>query len=430
MGCSAGGPSGSVDSLSIMLAQYLRARNTGTSMGKVAKASINFKPVSQGSESHNNRTQANPPRHIYAELAGDNSRDIDSTLPALRKEIKAHCKLTSGKKMRSDATPIREAVLTITPDTTVADIHKTCTALHARFKITARQIHIHRDEGHLLDDEDPEECAAVMPVDGRFVQEVIKDGQKRRLRINHHAHVVFDWQNKETGKVLRLNRADMRLVQTIVARSLGMTRGKKGSTVKRLGTLAYKEKKIRARIGRELTRGDEAKQALIAEGVAEKKVIIREAQDTGREVMAEVEEWKADEEAASAAAVERAQDKVEGLEDQAEGLQEEVEQLTGKKQALALGQQQTAKRLLTWSERKPKLLRDTTQLYGRTKQLDEGTKQLKQTTSWRSRVWQTLERTLRRVLRIRESALGMLRGPVRGADGSGLELEQDSGLGR
>lgn len=85
-----------------------------------------------------------------------------------------------------------------------------------KFKIKAIQLSVHRDEG-------------------RWKNE---NGEKKWTP-NYHAHVVFDWQDKKTGKSIKLNRQDMSSLQTYFSESLGMKRGIK-STKKHLGALEYK----------------------------------------------------------------------------------------------------------------------------------------------------------------------------------------------
>ncbi|MFC4231507.1 hypothetical protein ACFOW1_06385 [Parasediminibacterium paludis] len=80
--------------------------------------------------------------------------------------------------------------------------------LHKAYRINLIQIHIHRDEGVRLDD--------------------------TNVKINHHAHLVFDWQNKTTGKIVTIGRADMSKVQTLTAETLEMERGQVNSKAERL----------------------------------------------------------------------------------------------------------------------------------------------------------------------------------------------------
>ena len=52
-------------------------------------------------------------------------------------------------------------------------------------------------------------------------------------RHNYHSHILFTKFDKEKGKNAQLKRADMRKMQTIVAKSLGMQRGEEFSKAKR-----------------------------------------------------------------------------------------------------------------------------------------------------------------------------------------------------
>lgn len=78
--------------------------------------------------------------------------------------------------------------------------------LENKFGIHAIQGYIHKDEGHW------------------------------------HAHLVFDWQNKETGRSIKLSKDDLSEMQTMVASDLGMERGV-SSSVKHLTALEFKNQK-------------------------------------------------------------------------------------------------------------------------------------------------------------------------------------------
>ena len=57
----------------------------------------------------------------------------------------------NGKpKERNGSSPIRESVVNIKPDTTMADLQKYTERVRQRWRVRAIQIHIHKDEGHYL----------------------------------------------------------------------------------------------------------------------------------------------------------------------------------------------------------------------------------------------------------------------------------------
>lgn len=104
----------------------------------------------------------------------------------------------NGKIIKvAGCSPIREGVLLIRPDTTLADVRKFGEECQRRWGITPLQIFLHKDEGHWLSGQ-PD------VVD----KESFKVGE-RWFRPNYHAHIVFDWMNHDTGKSWKLNDEDM-----------------------------------------------------------------------------------------------------------------------------------------------------------------------------------------------------------------------------
>ena len=130
----------------------------------------------------------------------------------MQKKIESYCKATSKRKLQKNATPIREAVVLIKPDHTMEDLVDLADKIKDEFGIECFQIHIHRDEGKSRDD------------------------------LNLHAHMVFRWQDMETGKTMRVNKLGMSQLQTLVANALGMERGKlkENSNRERLEPTEYK----------------------------------------------------------------------------------------------------------------------------------------------------------------------------------------------
>lgn len=178
----------------------------------MAISSINVKPVKSGSEAHNQR--GHEMAHVYPVLTKNNQTWQIDTIASRRRTIEDHCKKTSGRKLQKNATPIREAVVNLNPEHNIDDLKRLAGVLQDEFRIEVFQAYIHRDEGHLMDD--------------------------GTIRINHHAHLVIDWQDKEKGKMRRLGKLEMVRLQTVVAETLGMERGKEGSQAVRLEAQAYK----------------------------------------------------------------------------------------------------------------------------------------------------------------------------------------------
>lgn len=179
----------------------------------MAKASINFKPVKALSEQHNDRTQKLD--YVESEFSVNNENWKSHSIQEMEREIKKYCKEKSGRKLQKNATPIREAVVNLNEHHSMDDLKKLAGRLQEEKGMKCFQIHIHRDEGRWENDE---------------------------FKFNYHAHMVFRWQDMETGKTLRLNKADLSQTQTLVAETLGMERGdfKENSNRERLEAVEYK----------------------------------------------------------------------------------------------------------------------------------------------------------------------------------------------
>ena len=95
----------------------------------------------------------------------------------------------NGKIIKvAGCSPIREGVLLIRPDTTLADVRKFGEECQRRWGITPLQIFLHKDEGHWLNGQPEAEDKECFQVGNRW------------FKPNYHAHIVFDWMNHETGK--------------------------------------------------------------------------------------------------------------------------------------------------------------------------------------------------------------------------------------
>ncbi len=173
--------------------------------------------------------------YIVSELTADNEQWInpDFGSPELQthyEDIKRIVKEKTGRAMQekererkgkngkiikiAGCSPIREGVLLIRPDTTLADVRKFGEGCQKRWGITPLQIFLHKDEGHWLNGQpDPED------------RESFKVGE-RWFKPNYHAHIVFDWMNHDTGKSRKLNDDDMVQMQTLASDILLMERGK------------------------------------------------------------------------------------------------------------------------------------------------------------------------------------------------------------
>lgn len=175
--------------------------------------SIHIRPVARGSEAHNERKKELP--HIREELTPQNESWKDASFPSIDEEmeaIRADYQAAHGKKLHAKATPIREAVVVIRPDTTIDQLREACRICQERWGIRAMQIHTHKDEGH---------------------------GEGDAWKPNLHAHIVFCWYDFEKHNTCKLNREDMAEMQTVFADTLKMARGQ-SSDRQHLSALQYK----------------------------------------------------------------------------------------------------------------------------------------------------------------------------------------------
>ena len=205
------------------------------------KSSIHIKPCNiKSSGAHNRRTAeymrniGKSKSYIAPELTANNEQWINPGFgnPDLQTHydnIKRMVKEKTGRAMQekererkgkngkiikvAGCSPIREGVLLIRPDTTLADVRKFGEECQKRWGITPLQIFLHKDEGHWL-------SGQPAPED----KESFKVGEKW-FNPNYHAHIVFDWMNHDTGKSQKLNDEDMTEMQTLASDILLMERG-------------------------------------------------------------------------------------------------------------------------------------------------------------------------------------------------------------
>ena len=177
----------------------------------MAQTSIHFQAVKGGSEEHNKRTKKLD--YVHHERSSMNDYWQSDSQEARLAFVTDNAKAKTGRKMQAKATPIREAVVVISQETTMDDLKKLAKRFNDRFGIDVFQIAIHKDEGYRKG----------------------KDG----LKLNLHAHLVADWTDHQSGKSLKLNRNDMSEMQTICAEVLGMERGK-SSEKQHLSAIQYK----------------------------------------------------------------------------------------------------------------------------------------------------------------------------------------------
>ena len=205
------------------------------------KSSIHIKPCKVTSSGpHNWRTPeymrniGESRIYVVSELSSDNEQWINPDFgnPDLQTHydnVKQMVKEKTGRAMQekererkgkngkiikvAGCSPIREGVLLIRPETTLADVREFGEECQRRWGITPLQIFLHKDEGHWLGGKPDTEDKESFQVGGKW------------FKPNYHAHIVFDWMNHDTGKSRKLNDEDMAAMQTLASDILMMERG-------------------------------------------------------------------------------------------------------------------------------------------------------------------------------------------------------------
>lgn len=201
----------------------------------MTKTSINFKPCKvKLSEAHNERRVSLD--YVFPEHSDKNTSWKSESISSRFVKIKELYEEQVGQEMQDTANPIREAVVVIKEETQINHLMHLGAKIQEEFGPELFQIHIHRDEGH-LDDQN------------NFVP-------------NLHAHLLFDWQDKRQGlrrkkwvkrrgekmevdvstygRSFRLGKIDMSKIQTLTAEVLGMERGVENSKATRLEAKEFK----------------------------------------------------------------------------------------------------------------------------------------------------------------------------------------------
>ena len=172
--------------------------------------------------------------YVVSELSANNEQWINPDfgspeLQAHYEDIKRMVKEKTGRAMQekererkgkngkiikvAGCSPIREGVLLIRPDTTLADVHKFGEECQKRWGITPLQIFLHKDEGRWLNGQPAPEDRESFKVGGRW------------FKPKYHAHIGFDGMNHDTGKSRKLNDEDMIEMQSLASDILLMERG-------------------------------------------------------------------------------------------------------------------------------------------------------------------------------------------------------------
>ena len=188
------------------------------------KTSIHFEKCNaQKSENHNERRHEYD--YIFKELSKNNESKYFDTrnLLEIEKKCKGLYKSKVGQTMQKKTAPLREAVVVIDEHTTMQNLENLALKIEKSIGWKPLQIHIHKDEG--------------------YVKSGNNKGGHEVAKLNLHAHLVFNCQDQESGKMHRITKNDLREMQTYTAEILGMQRGE-ASNRKHIRSMEYRMKMI------------------------------------------------------------------------------------------------------------------------------------------------------------------------------------------
>lgn len=177
-------------------------------------------------QSHLNQSWVNPAyegkscEQIQEELVELYKEKIGQK-PQMQDRVRVN-KKTGKEYMVAGWSPIREGVIPIKEDTSLKDFWRVMEFAKEK-GLNIIRIDIHHDEGY-------------------------RNEATGETKYNRHAHIVFDWVDRSTGKTLKLDNKDMSEFQDIVAESLQMERGtrKEETGLKHIDHIEYREKKAEA----------------------------------------------------------------------------------------------------------------------------------------------------------------------------------------
>lgn len=273
-------------------------KSSGTKKGTFYKSSFHSQTSTKHSLEHMERKSKVTYLLIQDSSVNDNKQYED--VKKFKEQAEKIYKEKIGQKMQPKAKEnlVKEAVLNTKPNTSIEDIEKTFKNLNKRFTgHHIKAISIHRDEGVFIDTKydlkDLEYSSSTLSwkhikLNKDVTNEVIDYAPNRNIfynqenrswyfdknfagenkanvsnyqkKINYHAHVLYSNFNKDTGKTARMDRTDMRELQTIVADSLGMQRGVEFSKSKRMNHWQLKRAIDAKRELKLSTQGELAKQ--------------------------------------------------------------------------------------------------------------------------------------------------------------------------
>lgn len=206
-------------------------------------------------EEHN--TRAKNLNYVFSDLTISNESFFydHRKLSAIEKECKEIYLREIGQKMQEKTAPIREGVVVINENTTLDEVKMLAEELGELLQWKPLQVHIHRDEG--------------------YMRSKNTEGQRQ---LNLHAHIIFDCQNKLSGK-MNSPKNKLSICQDICARVLRMERGQT-STKKHLDALQWKIKKNMEQI--------QAQEKIMAENASKSLALKKQLEESEKKIMADI----------------------------------------------------------------------------------------------------------------------------------------------
>ena len=174
----------------------------------------------------------------------------------------------NNRKLPSNATLVKEAMINLNENHTINDLEKVKNTLEKEYGYLVTDIAIHRDEGYIETNDksfimgrnqfknfkDTPFIAELDSKDNKFYEWVLNENQEwirldeikeYKINYNYHGHIVMLNYDFSKHGTVRNNLKELSRMQTLVARDLGMERGKCSSTVeaKKIGVQVQESRK-------------------------------------------------------------------------------------------------------------------------------------------------------------------------------------------
>lgn len=192
-------------------------------------------------------------------------KHINDLVEMAKSDYKAHQK--NNRSLPKNATLIKEAIVNLESHHTMEDMEDLKSKLEERFGYKISNISIHKDEGYIYTDkinytmgreqyknqEETPHIAELDIKDNKFYEwhkinnewTKGKEISEYEIKFNYHAHIEMLNYDFKTHRTIRNNITGLSEMQTLVAETLGMQRGKCSSTVEaeRIGVEVQESRK-------------------------------------------------------------------------------------------------------------------------------------------------------------------------------------------